>query len=78
MNLVALVEEREGNCPLDNSPSGVNRVFDGCAAVLGSTVVTIGRFLTIGNRTSASGSSSETESARIPTVIQIEARRCNR
>ena len=78
MNLVALVEERDGVSPLNKLPADVNRVSDGGSTVLSSTEVTIGRILTIGGHTSASGSSAETESARIPTVIQIAARRCNR
>ena len=61
MNLVALVEESEGDCSLDNSPADVNRVVDGSTALFGSTGVTIGRFLTIGNRTGASGSSAGAE-----------------
>ena len=78
MNLVALVEERESDCPLNKLPADVNRVSDGSSTVMGSTEVSIGRILTIGGRTSASSSSAETESARIPSVIQIAARRCNR
>jgi hypothetical protein len=53
MNLVVLVEERERDCPSGASTAGVNRVIDGCTALFGSTGVTIGRFLTIVNRTGA-------------------------